>query len=190
MSRPREFDPEAVLDAALQAFWSGGLATTSVDDLLRATGLSRSSMYQCIGSRDALMGLAVTRYVEQQIAALGRVFAAQPFSQAIETLLTDAALDNFNGRGCLLANGLTELHGADRTRIPVVQAGVHRLAEALREAIARSAPQGTDSAQCCVDVLAAIVGLRTLQRAGIDEPMLQSAARRFARVLTAGGQWP
>ncbi len=186
MARPRQFDQCAVVDAALQAFWSGGLVATSVDDLLRATGLSRSSMYQCVGNRDTLIELAVARYVEQQTAAMERSFATLPFKKALETILIDAALNNFNGRGCLLANGLNELHRGDAMGIAVVRAGVVRLAESLRAAIAHACPRCGDAAQRCIEVMAAIAGLRTLQRAGIDERMLRVAARKFAVVLASG----
>ncbi|MDE2456208.1 MAG: TetR/AcrR family transcriptional regulator, partial [Burkholderiales bacterium] len=156
MTRPREFDERAVVDAAMQAFWSGGLASTSVGELLQATGLSRSSMYQCIGNRDTLLELAVTRYVDEQVAAIERAFAGQPLDQAFARILDDAALDNFAGRGCLLANGVNELHARDADRLAGVQAGFARIAEALRAAIARAAPRRGDPAQRCVELMAAI----------------------------------
>ena len=55
MPRPRSFDQYAVVNAAMQAFWSGGLATTSVDELLQATGLARSSLYNSFGNRDGML---------------------------------------------------------------------------------------------------------------------------------------
>ncbi|MBU6257475.1 MAG: TetR/AcrR family transcriptional regulator, partial [Burkholderiales bacterium] len=155
MSRPREFDERAVVDAAMQAFWTGGLALTSVDELLQATGLSRSSMYQCIGNRDALLERAVARYVDEQISAIERAFAGRSLARAYARVLDDAALDNFDGRGCLLANGINELHAGDADRIAVVQAGFARLAEALRAAIARAAPRRRDAAQRSVELMVA-----------------------------------
>ena len=167
----------------MRTFWSGGLVATSIDELLRASRLSRSSMYQCIGNRDTLVRLAVERYVEQQVAAIDRLFAATPFPGALETLLTDAAVDNFGGRGCLLANALNELHGGEAAAIAVVREGMARLAETFRRAIARGCPECDDAAQRCVEVMAAVVGLRTLQRAGTEETQLRAAARRFASAL-------
>lgn len=185
MSRPREFDAQAVVDAAMQAFWAGGLATTSVDALLQATGLSRSSMYQCIGNRDALLELAVARYVEAQVASIDQHFAGRSLPEAIGAWLEDAALRNFDGRGCLLANGIHELHGADAARIAVVRAGLARVAEALRGAIEGVAPAGTDAAQRSLEVMVAVSGLRAMQRAGMPEARLRAAARHFAGALAA-----
>ena len=45
MARPREFDEEAVLDAAVQCFWARGYESTSVKDLMEGTGLTAASLY-------------------------------------------------------------------------------------------------------------------------------------------------
>lgn len=186
MPRPRSFDQHTVVDAAMQAFWGAGLVATSVDDLLQATGLSRSSMYQCIGNRDTLLELAVERYVEQQVVAIERLFSRRPIGPALEKLLVDAALDNFDGRGCLLTNGVNELHACDAARIAVVRAGMARLAQALCQAIARACPRCADPEQRCVECMVAISGLRTLQRAGIAPAKLRSAALSFAAGIALG----
>ena len=44
MARPREFDIDAPLERAMQAFWSKGLEATLLDDLCEVTGLSRCSL--------------------------------------------------------------------------------------------------------------------------------------------------
>ncbi len=169
----------------MQAFWSGGLTGTSVDDLLHATGLSRSSMYQCLGNRDAMLELAVTRYVDQQIVAIERLFSGRTLEESLLMVFNDAALTNFDGRGCLVANGLNELHAGDDARIALIRAGFARLAMALRSAIARRAPLLADPEQRSVEVMVAVAGLRTLQRAGIAAPTLLATARRYATMLAA-----
>jgi TetR/AcrR family transcriptional regulator, transcriptional repressor for nem operon len=39
MPRPGEFEPEQVLGTAMREFWARGYRATSVDDLVRATGV-------------------------------------------------------------------------------------------------------------------------------------------------------
>ena len=186
MSRPRNFDSHAVVDAAMRSVWAGGLATTSVGDLLHATGLSRSSLYNSFGNREGLLTEAVERYVDEQIAAIRQLFAQATLEQALSALLLDAATTNHDGRGCLLVNAAGELHEQDGAMTEVVRAGFARLAAALEVAIREVAPRGTDTAQLCAALMASIAGMRTLQRAGLPLPQRRQAALRLAQALAAG----
>ncbi|OIQ75818.1 HTH-type transcriptional repressor ComR [mine drainage metagenome] len=183
MSRPRSFDHGAVVDAAMQAFWAGGLVATSVDDLVQASGLARSSLYGSFGNRDGVVRAAVERYVDVQIAAITRLFTRHGFADALRRLLVDAAVDNFDGRGCLLVNAVNELHASDAAGAEAVRAAFARLAAALQRTLAEAAPQRDDNAQLAAMLMAAIAGLRTLQRGGTPLALRRAAAARFAAAL-------
>ncbi|UOX90761.1 TetR/AcrR family transcriptional regulator [Amycolatopsis sp. FBCC-B4732] len=62
MAGRKQFDVEVVLDAAMVQFWRAGYADTSVDDLCRATGLNRSSIYSSLGDKDSLYLRCLDRY--------------------------------------------------------------------------------------------------------------------------------
>jgi TetR/AcrR family transcriptional repressor of nem operon len=62
--RPREFEVDQALDMATQVFWAKGYEHTSLDDLVRAMNLSKSSFYQTFGSKLALYHRSIERYVE------------------------------------------------------------------------------------------------------------------------------
>ncbi|WUW19574.1 TetR/AcrR family transcriptional regulator [Streptomyces sp. NBC_01463] len=62
MAGKKQFDVEVALDAAMVQFWRAGYADTSVDDLSRATGLNRSSIYSSFGDKDALFLRCLERY--------------------------------------------------------------------------------------------------------------------------------
>ena len=167
----------------MQALWAGGLAGTSVDDLLQATGLSRSSLYNSFGNREGLLAEAVQRYADQQIAAVRGLFAHASLEQALSALLLDAATSNHEGRGCLLVNAVAELHEQDGPTADVVRAAFARLAGAMEQAIRQASPRGTDAAQLCAALMASIAGMRTLQRAGFPLLQRQQAALRLAQAL-------
>lgn len=61
MGRNRGFDEDAVVAAAAVAFSEGGYEATSIDDLVRCTGLHRGSLYQAFGSKRGLFLLALRR---------------------------------------------------------------------------------------------------------------------------------
>lgn len=65
--RPRAYDPDVVLEKALEVFWRKGFAATSLDDLVEATGVNRPSLYAGFGDKEALYLKAMERY-QRQIA--------------------------------------------------------------------------------------------------------------------------
>lgn len=54
MGRPRAFSESDVVASASAVFARRGFAATSVDDLVRATGVGRASLYGAFGSKDGL----------------------------------------------------------------------------------------------------------------------------------------
>ncbi|GCA97312.1 TetR/AcrR family transcriptional regulator [Mycolicibacterium sp. NCC-Tsukiji] len=63
MGRPREFNPEDVLDKAMTLFWEHGYDGVSISDLTSATGVNRRSLYAEFGSKEQLFYKAVDRYL-------------------------------------------------------------------------------------------------------------------------------
>src|SRR5437762_14161601 len=61
--RPRSFDTEAAVERAMGVFWSRGYHATALPDLLRATKLSRGSLYAAFGDKHSLFLRALDRYV-------------------------------------------------------------------------------------------------------------------------------
>lgn len=55
VGRPRQFDEEQVLDAAMKAFWAKGYESTSLADLVEVTGLHKGSLYQAFGDKHTLL---------------------------------------------------------------------------------------------------------------------------------------
>lgn len=66
MARPRAFDEELVLSQARTLFASQGYNGTSIDDLVKATGLLRGSLYRAFGSKrnlfEMLLAEVATRF--------------------------------------------------------------------------------------------------------------------------------
>lgn len=60
--RPREFDPDEVLDKVRAVFEEKGFAGASLDDLAAAAGLNRPSLYAAFGDKEQLYIHALRRY--------------------------------------------------------------------------------------------------------------------------------
>ena len=64
MARPREFDMNQALDAALNTFWTQGYEATSMTDLMEATGLHKGSLYKAFEDKHDLFMKSLTRYLD------------------------------------------------------------------------------------------------------------------------------
>ena len=66
--RPREFDIDEALAAALRVFWSKGYEGASLTDLTEAMGITRPSLYAAFGNKEALFRKALDLYEREKLA--------------------------------------------------------------------------------------------------------------------------
>ncbi|MQA98533.1 MAG: TetR family transcriptional regulator, partial [Streptosporangiales bacterium] len=117
MGRPREFDDDAAVDAAMRLFWEKGYAATTTQDLCQRTGLGRGSLYNAFGGKHRLYTRAVRRYAatlaESQLAMLAEPGPARDRIRDLMLGVIDADLADPGRRGCLALNAATEPNGRD-----------------------------------------------------------------------------
>ena len=126
VGRPREFDEEAALEAAMDAFWSKGFEATSMADLCSCTGLHKGSLYQAFGDKHQLFMDALKHYSDSEFREVAAVAfqSASPLENiraAINKICDDASED----KGCLVINSMVELAPHDAE----VRAAVQGFAE-------------------------------------------------------------
>ncbi|RZK90856.1 MAG: TetR/AcrR family transcriptional regulator [Methylobacterium sp.] len=103
--RPRCFDVERALDAAVCTFWKNGYEGTSLDDLTQAMGINRPSLYAAFGNKEQLFARAVARYAEQGLALMRDALAAPTAREAADRFLREVVIGDCDvraGRGCML----------------------------------------------------------------------------------------
>src|SRR6201985_3536475 len=89
IARPREFDEEEVLDAAMQCFWAQGYESTSIMDLIERTGLTAASLYNAYGDKRAMFRTALDRYIEKGIGARLHRSESLPPRDAVRAFFED-----------------------------------------------------------------------------------------------------
>ena len=192
MARPREFDTDAALERAMQAFWAKGFKATSLDDLCSATGLSRSSLYAAFGGKRALLHYSLDRYEEQGAiriaAALARPVSVRQAIAAFVSDLIDRIVEGPGRRGCFIGNCAAELARGDRVTAARVRRSLGRIEGLFRDALARAQSRGEIALTADVEslarfIVAGIQGLRLVGKANPDRAALEDIAAVMLRCL-------
>ena len=185
MVRPKTFDPSEALDTVVDALWQGGLHATSIDELLRATGLARSSFYNTFGSKAEVVRLAIDRYTGRQLTELEQAFDGRSLQAALEHILLTIAIDNYGGRGCLLVNSVSALRDADADTLVLIRDSFSAVAARLASLVAIASPELERPVLVATEIIGAIAGMRTLQRSGLPVAAVEETARRLALYISA-----
>jgi AcrR family transcriptional regulator len=90
IGRPREFDREAALQAAMLLFWRKGFAATSMNDLCDAMGIRSPSLYAAFGSKETLYLEAMEHYVQTVGPTIWDKLGAASARDGVEKMLLAA----------------------------------------------------------------------------------------------------
>jgi AcrR family transcriptional regulator len=173
--RPRNFDPDLVLENAMQLFWSQGYEATSLQDLLMATGLSKSSLYESFGNKQSLFEAAFTRYFETRARhMLERLEQAESPLGFVRECLLSVLEDAQRGtpRGCMLVNVANEFSTADPAVQPLIELATRRFRQVFERAFAQAQARGEladrqSPADLALYMHCAMSGLRTQTKSAI-----------------------
>jgi TetR/AcrR family transcriptional repressor of nem operon len=146
MGRHREFDREAVLDRAMEAFWSRGYEATSVQELLDEMKINRGSFYDTFGDKHSLFLAAIDRYHANVLATTrARLEAPGSPKRAIVRAIREiaaCALGDARRRGCFVTNSAVELAPHCSETAARVAACYGQTEEAFHDAIVRAQDAG------------------------------------------------
>ncbi|MFC5829172.1 TetR/AcrR family transcriptional regulator [Nonomuraea insulae] len=183
MARPRKFEEDRAVEAAMRAFWTAGYEATSTQDLCAATGLGRSSIYNTFASKHDLFEKALRRYMEERTAGLAELMAGDPpIREKIRTVLWQTVdPDPGDPAGCLVVNALVELAPHDREIAEALRRDTDRRLQLLRAAIETARARGElgadkDPLALAHFVVATVSGLRVAARGGAARSALESIA--------------
>jgi TetR/AcrR family transcriptional repressor of nem operon len=98
----------------MHVFWLKGFQRTTPQDLLNATGLSRSSLYNTFGSKQGLFVHALQAYTDSQAAGMRQMLASGSLRHALARMydrLLDTVTATEGPNACLIC--MTSLGGTD-----------------------------------------------------------------------------
>lgn len=182
MPRARTYDSETLALRTLTAFWEGGYHATSMDDLVRATGVSRHGIYKEFGGKKQMFLKSFDLYRQQIVSpAFERVerktATIKDIAAYFEQQISLAEEHGLPGPGCLVANSATEVAPHDTDVQQKIDEHNSRLRRGFSAAIRNSA-EGLSprrSRQLAETVLVFATGLWTMSRVTTDAGDLRRA---------------
>jgi len=191
MARPKEFEPDAALTAAVKVFWGRGFDRTSLDDLMAAMHVGRQSLYDTFGDKRELYLRALDAYRESTQQAMRRLFASgrplrECFGAMLYGIVNESRADH--QRGCLLLAANLERDLGDKDIARLVKTNQAEV-EAIFEEVLRNA-QRTGGLASTKDpgalarfFMVTIQGMRATARARSDRAALEQVANLALSVL-------
>ena len=130
--RPREFDPQDLLNTALECFWQNGYRGTSMADLMAASGLASASIYKLYPDKRAIFMAALRQYLDDGLARLEQRYQQLSPEEALKETLSFAvqlSTGSAGEKGCLSIATANELLPGDddiRKQIDYMFSGIVR----------------------------------------------------------------
>lgn len=190
--RPRQFENEEIIDAAVAVFGANGYAGTSAQALCDGTGLGRGSLYNAFGSKQGLYEQALLRSHEQTMAAqLAILNQPGPVKARLQALLSwgvaEALTQSDQHHAMVLFAGL-ERGDKDATVAALNDEYRTRLTQALEVVFSEGQGNGelatkASATQMAWAFMAGYYGLRVLGKNTVDQALLEDVLQGLMATL-------
>lgn len=192
MPRPRQFDEQAVLDAAADCFWTHGYEATSTRDLTRAMAMTQASLYNAFGDKRALFLRALDHYLRctlhERVERLEKIgdpgLGITLFLQEI----VDRSAGDPAQRGCFLVNAALEAGPRDAAMQTAIADEIGVIEGFFSGRLARgretgAIPPGPPVDEAASLLLSVLLGVRVMARLGPGRDKLAAAVRPVLALL-------
>jgi len=193
MVRTRTFDPSAALTKAVDLFASKGYADTSMDDIVRATGVSRYGLYGTFGNKRELFEQALDRYADSMgKQSFLRLLEPDASLAHIRRIFDERVADmccSDESRGCLFIHTAMQLAPQDEDLKLVLQKFMSRMSKLFAVGLDAAKQKGevrTDlDTQAAGEVLTSTMfGLAVLGRTGFGKDTLKGIVDNTIAAMT------
>lgn len=183
MVRTRSFDPSTALARAVELFSAKGYSDTSMDDIVKATGVSRYGLYGTFGNKRELFEQALEKYADdmgrQSFMRLLDPDASLADIRAIFDQRVCAVCDSNRERGCLLTQTAIEVAPHDAEIRGVLMRFLKRMSKTFTIGLETARSRGEvredlDLKQAGEYLLFNLFALLTLARAGFPRETLDA----------------
>ncbi len=174
---------DAILNAAFQAFATYGFRRTSMDDIARGAGMSRSALYLHYRNKEDIFRSLTQRFLEGSVAAVAAVLA-EDGRPPDETLAAAFAAKDGSFMEVVLgtAHGSELMDAGTAISCDLVSAGEARIVGLLTHWLERrTLPEGIGSAREIAETI--MVALKGLKSSASDIDSYRAGRVRLARLF-------
>jgi TetR/AcrR family transcriptional regulator, transcriptional repressor for nem operon len=195
MARPRQFNEEETLAAVRDEFSTKGFSATSMDDLMRVTGLGKGSIYAAFGDKHQIFLSALRLYSGNTLKSTHDALSND--KTAIDRLRMLFRVSDHKDaaepyRGCFLANSTTELAVHDCDVRDLSRQTYHSVEKLLGEVVEQAQndgdiPRTVEPPKLGRLLLAVMQGMEFLRKTGMPIQDLRSIGSVTEQLLLPGG---
>lgn len=187
MARPKEFDTDQALEAALDVFSEHGFEGASAGMLVEKMGIGRQSLYDTFGDKWQLYQSALRRYTAEETGHHIAMMRSTPraidgIRAMVERVVAEAH------KPCLGVNSVCEF-GLSRPELVAIRAKAdHAMRAAVVEAVRQAQAEGDVSPALDPETVASFItvnftGIRVAARGGADDAALSALGDMALRAL-------
>lgn len=186
MGRKKAFDPDDILEKAMNLFWQQGYTATSMAELEKTLGINKFSIYNSFGNKHSLFLQSLDHYHNQRFSLMlmsltQNITGLSNIQQFFDTLLMVLKCQTTK-IGCFVTNTSLELGQKDPEAHQRVLASYRLLEEGFHQCLLASRQKGEINAETCLqDAANSLVtttqGLLTMGKIEDDEQRLESTVR-------------
>lgn len=191
------YDDVALLDQAMETFWARGRDRTSVEDLVRRTGVNRASLYCAYSGKRALFLAAIRRYLDLVVENnVRRLLEIEPAGDAVRQFflkLVEAPAERIR-MGCLLTNTAVEVGLGDREIAALIRRAFRRVEQAICARLveaqkANHLVEGVQPKVLARLLITVLQGVRVMARVGVDRGTMRDAVTSaLSAIIAQGGE--
>jgi len=193
MAYKRDEQNQDAVNRCMLLFWEQGYFKTSIDDLVKASGLNRATIYNQFGSKDAFFKAMLEQYKKEVTSQLTAPLLQKPNGlKAIHTFFDQFISLSEDGRlknGCFYVNAAADAPLHSPAIVEKIDAFIEELTGLFRNALTIAQSEGDisqdlDIEDGCQFLVANVFGLLTLARATNDSNKLKAQVRLIKRVFS------
>lgn len=189
--RPKAFDEDIALELAMNYFWEHGYDNASMDNLLIAMGIKKSSFYNTFESKEVLFSRVLDLYrrtMLEQFEQLRQERGAKATLLALPTFTIEELRATGKVRGCLMSNSAQECYNKYSDLSHQIRVEFEHHFSYIQELIREAQALGDVSDKHSSKILAGryinmLNGLIVIIQAGADEEVIADVVESLNDLL-------